>query len=182
MNTDSILQIGNPALTGKANPIQITKITSKENKKIYSELLGFLKKQKLQSLSTPIFDIKKRIIIIRKNKKPILLINPVVFEKSKTEYNYWENCLCINHGKLWGLVPRYQWIEIVGHLKSGRRVSLKLTGKTAADFQHQREHLEGNFFTQRIQKTNLEFLVGENEYKKFKTKLPKPGKVKQIHL
>lgn len=146
MNLDSILQIDKGNYKHKAMPIQITKINNSENQEIIKKLLAFAKANKLQAVSAPILGINYRIIVFKIKNKYEVFVNPVIIDESKEKSNVRENCLAINHGKTYALVPRPNWIEISGLNKQGKRFSLKLKDKLAASFQHHRDHLEGKFF------------------------------------
>ena len=120
------------------------------------------------------------IIIFKIKTRYEVFVNPVIIEQGEEKFDDWENCLAVNNGQTYGLVPRHVWIEISGLDKHGKRFSLKLKDKLAASFQHQRDHLEAKFFMQRIKKSDLKYLVNKTEFDKCKSHLPKCGKTEII--
>jgi peptide deformylase len=167
MSNNVIIQAGNPILFKKAFPIQVNQIKNKTTVELVAKIKEILKQEEVTSLSAPQIGISIRAIAIKlksqKNKettqKPITtLINPIILEKSEEKVMDWENCHSICSGKLWGIVPRYKWIRIIGHDETGIKITLKLTDNEARQAQHQMDHLEGIYFLQRMQKKDMTYL------------------------
>jgi len=93
---------------------------------------------------------------------PLVMVNPELLWSSDQIEEGWEGCLSIPG--LRGLVPRAVGVGI-GYLDlEGRHQELALEGFPARIFQHEHDHLEGLFFTDRI--TDNRHLVSEAEWLK----------------
>ena len=113
MNID-LVPIGDESYEQKAMPIQITKISNKENQDIIAQLIEYARAHKLQAISAPVLGINFRIIVFKIKNNYEAFINPVTINQSEEKFDDWENCLAVNSGKTFGLVPRPVWIEISG--------------------------------------------------------------------
>jgi peptide deformylase len=93
---------------------------------------------------------------------PLVMANPELLWSSPEVEEGWEGCLSIPG--LRGLVPRFGRVGLRYQGLDGRVSDLELEGFPARIFQHELDHLNGLFFTDRI--TNNRHLVSESEYLK----------------
>jgi peptide deformylase len=164
-----VLQIGNPILTKKSEDVYNTK-----NLKVQAIIDNMLdicyKKEKTTGgLSAPQIGINSKICIIRrvdkeekllKNKKIIssklnrrlweVVINPKVLKIGKNKSFFWEGCLSVNHGKVFGPVKRPSLIKIQYLNREGELKSITAFDFFAHIMQHELDHLKGILFVKYI--------------------------------
>lgn len=153
-----IVRIPNSILRKKAVPV-----LSADKKLIQfindlEETLAKTSKPKGVGLAAPQVDKSWRLFTIQA-KEPMTLINPRItkhskkqtFDEDKDGEPFLEGCLSIP--KLWGPVPRWEWVEVEFDQISGNTSKkLQKTSKKFSDFearvvQHEYDHLEGILFT-----------------------------------
>ena len=106
--------------------------------------------------------VPKRVIVLdisskKEKKSPIFLVNPEVYNKSKTESTYEEGCLSVPN----------QFAEISRpnkcHLKfldyNGNEKELKAEGLFATCIQHEIDHLEGILFIDYLSKLKKSMIL-----------------------
>jgi peptide deformylase len=91
---------------------------------------------------------------------PVVLVNPELVWSSDAVEEGWEGCLSIPG--LRGLVPRAAKVGVRYLDLAGAAVEVEFEGFAARIFQHELDHLNGLFFTDRIE-TNKN-LVNDQEY------------------
>ena len=120
-------------------------------------------------LAAPQVGINRRFFIVTFNGVPEIFINPILSHLSETtlldvhpkEKDRWlEGCLSVP--RLWGFVNRAYSVEIDyltpvdGSLKKRHR---KLEDADASYVQHENDHLDGIFFTDRILEQGGQILI-----------------------
>src|SRR5258706_10289699 len=130
MAKKKILQYGNPILEQKSE--KVSDIQTPEIKELIEDMLDTLSDHEDHGagLSAPQIGILKRVVICRRldleekkekaktkkeNKEEIpweIMINPEVISKSATLTEYWEGCLSINNGDLFGAVARPSQVKV----------------------------------------------------------------------
>lgn len=93
---------------------------------------------------------------------PLVMVNPKLVWLSPETEEGWEGCLSIPG--LRGLVPRAARVGLRYLDLEGQACERELDGFPARIFQHEYDHLEGLFFTDRV--TDNKNLVSEQEYLK----------------
>lgn len=78
------------------------------------------------------------------NKKPIIVINPVITRKSKQMITTEEGCL--SYPNIFGCVDRHQKITLEGLDIDGRKLKVEATDVEAVVIQHECDHLDGIIF------------------------------------
>jgi peptide deformylase len=91
-------------------------------------------------LAAPQVGILKRIVVIDVGEGPIILINPVIIEKSGSEAAE-EGCLSVLGRK--GIVERPTFVKVKALNEDGDEVEYEGTGLLARAFCHEIDHLEG---------------------------------------
>lgn len=92
---------------------------------------------------------------------PIMMINPVITDRSVEMVNEWEQCLSIPD--FTGLVPRHASVSVDYYDEDGVARSVNMKGQDARTVQHEIDHLDGVLFIDRVDlKTNL-FVTKEYE-------------------
>ncbi len=85
-------------------------------------------------------NINKSLIVIKINKKKLILINPKIIKK-KQKINYKESCLSIPN-KIY-ITKRYNIIKIKTNDKKGKLLKLNFKGLLSICVQHEIDHLRG---------------------------------------
>lgn len=91
---------------------------------------------------------------------PVVLVNPELVWASEAVEEGWEGCLSIPG--LRGLVPRAAKVGVRYLDLAGAPAEVEFEGFAARIFQHELDHLNGLFFTDRI--TDNKNLVNDQEY------------------
>lgn len=91
--------------------------------------------------------------------EPLVLVNPEITWLSDDQESGWEGCLSVPG--LRGLVPRARAAEVRFLTLAGEVRDLRLEGFPARILQHEHDHLEGLFFTDRVASARDLFSEGE---------------------
>lgn len=175
--TKRILQLGDPLLRKRSNPIQATQVKNKTTQEFIESMIATLRKYEGVGLAAPQINDQKRIIVIenKDGKKkgsrgesfPLtVMVNPIIIEKSEERDLDWEGCLSINNGDILGLVPRHTSIDIEYFDKGGKRKKGKVKGYKARVIQHEIDHLDGVLFFDRMRKKDLKSLTTRKQWEK----------------
>lgn len=135
--------------------------------------LAETKNPKGVGLAGPQVDKLWRIFTIKVDK-PLTLINPVIskhskkatFDENQAGEPFLEGCLSIP--KIWGPVPRWQWVEVEFEKPDALSKKLvkhgqKFVGFEARVVQHEYDHLEGILFTDYALKLDLPVFQGNRD-------------------
>ena len=162
MKEYEILQLGNPILrkiSWKVDPI------SKEINELIKVLLDVVDEKQGIWIAAPQIGVLKQVFIL--NSRPINgydeaplmdpkpIINPQILKYSEEMVEGYEWCLSIMAFK--GIVPRHQWIEVKYQDLEWNRVEEKIEWFVARIFQHEYDHLNWLFFTDRM--TDMKSLI-----------------------
>jgi len=170
-----IIQIGNPVLSRKSD--LVTKINSKETKKVVKNLVDSMRFHGLIGISASQIGEKLRIFVteVRDTKYRNLekdqlrvYINPEIIWSSKKEVVIYEGCGSVAYAKLFGPVKRPEKIEIQAFDEMGNTFSFKADGMLSRVIQHEYDHLFGIEFTEKI--TDIRLIMSSEEYKKIANK------------
>lgn len=116
-------------------------------------------KNKAAGLSAPQIGVSKRICIVRDFKynpktsdeeliRELILINPVIVEKSAKTSVWWEGCLSIPNK--YGLVERFKKIKLTYKDANFKNCTLTTEGDLARTIQHELDHLDGILYTTKV--------------------------------
>jgi peptide deformylase len=149
-----IIKVPHATLRKKALPVEAVDKKLAKFVLQLEETLNKTRNPKGVGLAAPQVNKSWRLFTIKAGE-PLTLINPVISKHSKKQSfheeegePFLEGCLSIP--KLWGPVPRWEWVEVdFEFLLNGE---LKKTTKKFSDFearvvQHEYDHLEGILFT-----------------------------------
>lgn len=156
-----IKQIGFPTLTQKAETVK--DFSDPELKNLISEMLDTLKKGEDFSagLAANQVGVLKRLTIVKRldleNKPDFdgtdvweVMVNPIIVKKSDVKSIYWEGCLSINNGNLFGQVERPRRVTVEYQNSKGDKKVIKADGYFSHLLQHEIDHLDGILFTSYI--------------------------------
>ncbi len=169
-----ILQYGNPILETKSEKVK--EWNDPKIKQLIDDMLEVLEAHGDggAGLSAPQVGVLKRVAICRRldleekrDKKveavegeskgevefnPIweIMINPEIIKKSEKKSVFWEGCLSINQGDLFGEVSRPADVTVGFMDKDGNKKSIAAKGYFSHVVQHEIDHLDGVLFLKYI--------------------------------
>ena len=132
-----VVQIGNPVLKAKAEPVE--KI-NKQILKILDDMADTMYASDGVGLAAPQIGVSKRIIIVDIGEGLIELINPEIVSAEGSVVDQ-EGCLSV--AGFFGDVARAQKVVVQGLNRQGKRVKIKAVDFLARALQHEIDHLEG---------------------------------------
>ena len=135
-----VVQIGNPVLKAKAEPVE--KI-NKQILKILDDMADTMYASDGVGLAAPQIGVSKRIIIVDICEGLIELINPEIVSAEGSVVDQ-EGCLSV--AGFFGDVARAQKVVVQGLNRQGKRVKIKAIDFLARALQHEIDHLEGRLF------------------------------------
>jgi peptide deformylase len=148
-----IIQIGDDRLEKKSIEVDPT---TKETKAIVQDLLDTLNNdpEKSAGISAPQIGINKRVVVCRRvdkeqdGDKPLWepMINPVIISSSEKISTYWEGCLSIKSGDLFGEVKRPERVTVIYKDTDGNDKKIKASGYFSHVVQHEVDHINGVLF------------------------------------
>lgn len=142
-----IITFNHPTLRKRAKAV---KSNDPDLNKIFRNMIGAMDVDQGIGLAAPQINISKRIVIIKTDDAPLILINPKITRKSLKKAEIEEGCLSIPG--FFGLVKRSQKIKICWQDKSGHPQKMSADGLMARVFQHEIDHLNGQLFVYKVNK------------------------------
>lgn len=150
-----IIQLGDPRLEIKSENVK--DILHKDTQKLIDDMLEVLNfdAEKSAGISAPQIGVNLNVAICRRidekkdrDSKPIweIMINPKIIKKSKAETTFWEGCLSIQEGKLFGKVKRPAIVEVEYFDRKAKKKKIKAIDYFAHVVQHELDHLNGVLF------------------------------------
>lgn len=135
-------------------------LTTKSFQRFLDNLAQTCIKSNGAGIAAPQVGVNKRVIVVNVNPKnprypgrkyfPLtIIINPRVTSHSRQMKEDWEGDLSAS---IRGLVPRPKNCTVVGLNRDGNKVTYKLTDFHARVFQHEIDHLDGIFLTDRVKR------------------------------
>lgn len=157
-----IVQLGHPALTQQAEEVE--DIASTETQLLIDDLLETVKNTGESAAglaANQIGELKQITVLVRmdiQNKPdwdctPVweVLINPRIVKQSDAESTYWEGCLSVNEGDLFGEVTRPRRVTVEYFDRDGEKQVMKnIDGYFSHLVQHEIDHLNGVMFTKYV--------------------------------
>ncbi len=161
MPTLKIVRLGHPALRTKSKAVSKKELSTKSFQKFLDNLVETCVKNNGAGIAAPQVGVNKRVIVVRVDSKnprypgrkhfPLtIVINPRVVSPSKQKKEDWEGDLSAN---IRALIPRPRTCTVVGLNREDKQVIYKLTNDFHARvFQHEIDHLNGIFLTDRVKR------------------------------
>jgi peptide deformylase len=146
---EKILKLGDPRLYQISEPVK--KIELSELEQIIKDLRDFLmdfraKYNAGRAIAAPQIGVLKRLIYLNIDK-PVVIINPELFDLSPELIEVWDDCLCFP--ELLVRVNRHKTCKIRFLDMDWNVREWMLTGDLSELLQHEYDHLEGILATQR---------------------------------
>jgi peptide deformylase len=166
MAVKEILQLGNPKLYEKS--AEITKDELEEIKPIIDDLhdtlMDFRDKYNAgRAIAAPQIGVMKRLIYMHIGT-PVILINPLLFDKSEEMIEVWDDCMCFPD--LMVKVRRHKKCRIEYLDPGWKKSDLLLGGDMSELLQHECDHLDGILAVSRAIDGHSFALRGQKEFLK----------------
>ena len=147
---------GDPVLTKKCR--EITEITPKI-KELIDDMLDTMYEANGVGLAGPQVGVLKRIVVIDIGEGPVVMINPVILEKSGEQTGD-EGCLSLP-GKA-GTVTRPNYVKARAFDENMEEYEIEADGLLARCILHECDHLDGKLYVDLVE-GELQDTVGEEE-------------------
>jgi len=149
MFNDKILKLGNPRLHEVSVPVK--KLELPELKPIIKDLHKVLRGSRPKynagrAIAAPQIGILKRLIYLNIDK-PVVIINPELYDLSSKMIEIWDDCLCFP--ELLVRVKRHESCKIRFLDQEWNTHEWQLEGYLSELLQHEYDHLDGILATQR---------------------------------
>jgi len=144
-----ILLLGNPRLYEVSERIQREELPMLGNsiRDLHDTLLDFRNRYGAgRAIAAPQIGLLKRLIYMN-IKEPIVLINPVLDQKSQEKMTVWDDCMCFPD--LLIKVERHRRCRITYRDQEWTEQTLFLEGDLSELLQHEYDHLDGILATSR---------------------------------
>lgn len=159
MENNQILDIvyhPDPILRQTAQEIDLDKIKSPAMQAFMKNLEATMLKKDGAGLAAPQVGISQRVIAVaQRNKKNLIMINPVITRRSWKKVSEEEGCLSVvdENGKIiYGRVSRHRDITCQYFDAQGKKKKLKAEEYLARVIQHEVDHLNGVLFIDYLEK------------------------------
>jgi peptide deformylase len=143
-----------PVLRQKAKEISEKKIRTKAMQKFIIDMEATMLEKDGAGLAAPQVGISERLIVIaQKNKKNLVMINPIITRKSWKKAIDNEGCLSVIDEKgeiIYGKVERHKDISCQYFDAQGKKKKIKADDYLARVIQHEIDHLDGILFIDRL--------------------------------
>jgi peptide deformylase len=146
---DKILKLGNPRLHEVSVPVKKDEVVELEPviKDLHDILVEFRAKYNAgRAIAAPQIGILKRLIYLNIDK-PVIIINPELFDLSSQMIEIWDDCLCFP--ELLVRVKRHESCKMRFLDEKWNIHDWQLNGNMSELFQHEYDHLDGILATQR---------------------------------
>jgi len=156
MSIKHVLRLGDPRLLQVAEPV--TEFNTAELDLLIADMFDTMKAEDGVGLAAPQIGIALRVVIFGFDSNPrypdndalikTVLINPQITASGEETEEGWEGCLSVPGMR--GMVSRYSAIRYTGFDATGSAIDVEAEGFHARVVQHERDHLDGIIYTQRL--------------------------------
>jgi peptide deformylase len=168
MSILKVARMGHPVLRTRARAIDRGEIKSLHVQKLIDDMIDTMVEYHGVGLAAPQVHERLRIFIAVLDKSeedvdPVVFINPEIVEAGTELVEEWEGCLSIPDIR--GRVPRARTIKLRALGRKGEKIELEASDFPARVIQHERDHLDGILFFDRMRAfDSLTFL---DEYSRY---------------
>ena len=146
---DKILLLGDPRLHEISTPVEEVELP--RMREVVAELHEILtaykaRYGKFRAIAAPQIGVMKRLIYMC-IEKPVVILNPVMTERSEEEMELWDDCLCFP--ELLVRVRRHRSLRLTFRDLHWQEHSVVYQDDLAELMQHEYDHLDGILATQR---------------------------------
>lgn len=139
-----------PILRQSAKKISENRIRSKNMQSFIADMISTMSAKDGAGLAAPQVGVSERIIIVNnKNKKNLVMINPVITRRSWKKVVADEGCLSVVNESgsiIYGKVERHKSITCQYFDEQGKKKKIKAEDYLARVIQHEIDHLNGILF------------------------------------
>lgn len=169
MSVKTILMIGNPLLKNKSENVDFEKDPVVKYIGDLKDTLHKVQKEKKlgRAIAGPQIGYFKRIIYMETKGKSIVMINPVIIQKSAGTFEVWDSCFSADLA-FFGKTIRYKEISIEYTTENQKRIQEIFSDDLSELFQHEIDHLDGILFTDHIVDNQV---IMRSEWEKLKKTL-----------
>jgi peptide deformylase len=154
-------EFGNPILRTKAQQLSVNEIKSDEIRQLIADIKHTLQEKKYgiglaapqvgKSVALSIIHIrptKTRPKLPKSEWADLVIINPVITNKSGGVKDYWEGCISLTD--VFAKVPRYRKITVKYLDEEAVGQEKEFSGLLAHVIQHETDHLNGELFVDKV--------------------------------
>ncbi len=121
--------------------------TSTETQELIAQMFDTMKQENGIGLAAPQIGVSKQLAVIRAEGHELVLINPVITQRSDEMIVFREGCLSVPDKEL--DILRHQKVTIQYTDEHGKKTKLKVRDFLAVVCQHEIDHLNGILMTER---------------------------------
>jgi peptide deformylase len=153
-----VARLGHPVLRQVAAPVPVDAIRSPETQRLIDDMIETMREYSGAGLAATQVHRLVQIAVIEVLKDPrvpeapeiplTVLINPVVTPLTEQTEDGWEGCLSIPDMR--GIVPRWTAVRLEARDREGQPIDLKAADFFARVLQHERDHLNGIVYVDRM--------------------------------
>jgi peptide deformylase len=152
MNVEwKILTNPDPRLRIKAEPVEISEITTPEYQEFADKYAEFMIKSDGVGLAATQIGLNKRIIAVLEKDGISVYANPEIIKQSETTIESEEGCLSVPG--IYGIVDRAKKIRFSAINRHGRHVEFNASGYQGTIYQHEIDHINGILFIDKAKST-----------------------------
>jgi peptide deformylase len=145
-----VLTIPNNILKQKSEPISLEQIKEKKFQEFFDNMIDTMFEDNGIGIAAPQVGKNLRVIVVTRDCKPEVFVNPEITKRSLRKTKGEERCLSVPG--LMGIVERYKSISIKALDRYGNKVMLDAHDFDSILFQHEIDHLDGILFLDRAKK------------------------------
>jgi peptide deformylase len=153
-----VARLGHPVLRQVAQPVPLDEIRSPEVQRFIDDMVETMREHDGAGLAANQVHALRQIAVIEVLANPryadapavplTVLVNPVVTPLGEETEDGWEGCLSIPD--LRGMVPRHRAVRLECYDREAQKVSLIAKDFFARVIQHERDHLNGIVYLDRM--------------------------------
>jgi peptide deformylase len=161
MSILKVARMGHPVLRTRARTVDRREVKSPEFQKLIDDMIDTMREYNGVGLAAPQVHESVRLFVAaidagpdeaveseRRNREPVVLINPEITVVDAEMVEDWEGCLSIPDIR--GRVPRAREVRVRALDRKGERTELGAREFPARVIQHEYDHLDGILFFDRM--------------------------------
>jgi peptide deformylase len=144
-----VIKYGHPTLRKVAEPYTKEEV----DEQFIEDMLDTMYEEDGVGLAAPQVNVSKRLIVCSDRENEYVIFNPKIVATSETRKSDVEGCLSLPG--LNAKVERYDKVVVTGKDENWDDIEVKARGLMAVVFQHEIDHLNGIFYTDRADLATL---------------------------
>ena len=153
-----IAHIGNPVLRQRAREVTPEELSSPAMQTFIDDLVETMRDANGAGIAATQVHAPVRIFAVEVQNNPrypykpniplTVVVNPVIEPLTQETFENYEGCLSVPN--LRGVVDRFTEIRLMGLDREGRPIDRVVRGLSAGTFQHEKDHVDGVLFVDRV--------------------------------